>query len=70
MPINCLLVVAGLIVGFLLGRVGSKSTYDGVISFGKDAESFKLDFAFAPEQLARHRALLLYVDELKEERRS
>ena len=59
---NCILVIACLVVGFLLGRMGSRD-YDGVIVFGENMTNFKLDFIMDLEDVAKCRAVMLKVEE-------
>ena len=64
--IHTILIVACLVVGFLLGRMGSKAYYDGSIFFGDDTECFKLSLNEDIERFTKGSTLLLRVEQNEE----
>ena len=67
MEMNCLVVIACLVAGFLLGRMGGRFYYDGIICFGGSRSDFQIQPYYSEEQLARRGSVLLrVVDEVEE----
>ena len=58
---NCILIIACLVAGFLLGRMGSKACYDGIVVLGSDPDDFQIRLTLDEEDLPRCRVLMLKV---------
>ena len=59
---SCIILIACLIVGFILGRMGSR-IYDGEIIMAQNMEDFKIIFTLTDEEVSRCRSLLLKVNQ-------
>ena len=61
--VNCMILIACLLAGFLCGRMGNRMYryYDGTISFGPGENGYRLVTYYSDEQLTRRGSMLLRV---------
>lgn len=57
---NCILIIACLVGGFLLGRMGCNA-YDGLFVLGSNPEDYQIMLALDAEELPRSRYIMLKI---------